>query len=341
MSRRRPVPARRLAAALLAAALAGATAVLLAGNAPSPRTRLKVVYGRYLTSAPLAIARAEGFFEAQGLDVEFVHLPSTADAMPALVQGEIDAGGGLIKVADFNAIARGAAVRVVADMGHDEAGPCVTAALVARPGFPEAKGKDGLRGARASATPLSYGEYVLETFVNSKGLKLADLQLSRLAAASAAEAVAGGSIDVTYLAEPFLSRAVGPGRAVVWTPLSGIVPEAQLGVLLYGPSLVKGDREAGRRLMAAYLQAMRQYNLGKTPRNVEIISKETGLDPEYLRKICWTSIDRDGRIRPDSLLGFQRWAVRKGLLDAVVPVDSFWDPSFLDAARRILGPSPR
>ena len=326
---------------LLLAALAGGAAGLLAGNLPSPRTHLKLLYGRYLASAPLAIAMAEGFFEAQGLDVEFVHLTSTADAMPALVRGEIDAGGGLLKVADFNAMARGAAVRIVADMGHNEPGPCVQAALVARHAFLEVKSPDRLRGARVSTTPLSYGEYILETFVNSKGLKLADLNLSRLPAASAVDAISEGSLDFTYLAEPYLSRALGPGRAALWTPLSEIVPDAQLGVMLFGPSLVKGNRDAGQRLMAATLRATRQYNLGKTPRNVEIISKETGLEPDYLRKICWAWIDRDGKISPDSILEFQRWAVRRGLLDAVVPTETFWDPSFLDAAKKILGPAAR
>jgi len=340
MNGRAPTPARVLAAVVVAA-LAGGAAALFAGNLPSTRTRLKVVYGRYLTSAPLAIAMAEGYFEAQGLDVEFVHLPSTADAMPALVRGEIDAGGGLVKVADFNSIARGASIRIVADMGHNEPGPCVTAALVARPGFVDAKGPVRLRGARTSATPLTYGEYILETFVNAKGLKLADLALSRLSAASAAEAVSDGSLDFTYLAEPFLSRAVGSGGAVVWAPVHEVVPGAQFSVFLFGPSLVKGNREAGERLMAACLRAIRQYNLGKTPRNVEIIAKETGLSPDYLRRICWTWIDRDGRINSENVLDFQRWAVRRGLLDAVVPVEAFWDPAFLDAARRILGPSAR
>jgi len=31
-----------------------------------------VTYGRYLTFAPLAIARAEGYFRDQGIDVELV-----------------------------------------------------------------------------------------------------------------------------------------------------------------------------------------------------------------------------------------------------------------------------
>jgi ABC-type nitrate/sulfonate/bicarbonate transport system substrate-binding protein len=335
--------ATRLGLAAVAVLLLGAHGLPVAGDQGPGRIHLKVLYNRYLASAPLAIAMAEGFFEAQGLDVELVHLTSTADAMPALIRGDIDVSPGLIKVADFNAMARGAALRIVADQGHSAPGPCVDAGLVARPGFLSSTGggsADGLRGARISATPLSYGEYVLETFVNSKGLKLSDVALSRLPAASAAEAVAAGSIDFTYLAEPFLTAATRSGRAVLWTPLPAIFPMAQLAAVIYGPNLLEKNRDAGRRFLTAYLQGVRQYNLGKTPRNLEILSRETGLDAEALRSSCWTEIRADGKIDVASVLEFQRWAVRRGVLDAVVPAETFWDPSFAEAAGRNLASRP-
>lgn len=343
--RRRPAPpASRLAAVLFVAALGAIAAGAARVSAGDPPVRLKVLYGRYLAFAPHAIAVAEGYFRAQGLDVELVHMTTTADAMPALIRGDIDVGAGLMKVADFNAMARGAQLRIVADQGHDEFGPCVAAGLVARPGFPGAPGGElsgRLRGARTSATPLSYGEFVLETFVNSAGLNLADLGLSRLPAASAAEAVSEGTIDFTYLAEPFLTVATRSGRATLWKPLREVVPRAQLAVILFGPNLLTAHRDAGRRFLTAYLQGVRQYNLGKTPRNIEILSRETGHDAAVLRESCWTWIDRDGTIDVPSVLDFQRWAVRRGMLDAVVPPEGFWDPSFAKAASRNLAPPPR
>ncbi|HQR66418.1 MAG TPA: ABC transporter substrate-binding protein [Thermoanaerobaculia bacterium] len=325
------------------ALLAGAAPAPPAGEAVPRRIHLKVLYGRYLAFAPHAIAAAEGFFDAEGLDVELVHMTSTADAMPALIRGDIDVGAGLIKVADFNAMARGAALRIVADQGHDESGGCVAAGIVARPGYSAAANDAGgsrLRGARISATPLSYGEFVLETFVTSKGLKLSDLEVSRLPAAAASDAVAAGSIDFTYLAEPFLTAATRSGRAVLWTPLHAVVPRAQRAVILFGPNLLEKNREAGRRFLAAYLRGVRQYNLGKTPRNLEILSKETGLGAETLRESCWTLIHSDGTIDTEGVLDFERWAVRRGVLDAVVPPERFWDPSFAEAAGRNLASRP-
>ena len=90
--------------------------------------------------------------------------------------------------------------------------------------------------------------------------------------------------------------------------------------------------------MVGYLRGVRQYNLGKTPRNVEIISKETAVDPDLLRDACWETIRGDGKINVGSVLDYERWAVRRGLLDAPLPPEKFWDSSFVDAANGMLGP---
>jgi NitT/TauT family transport system substrate-binding protein len=331
--RRRPARPARLLAALLA------LAALSAGGAPPERVHLKVLYGRHLLFAPLAIANAEGYFRDQGFDIELVHMTSTSDATPALIRGEIDVGAGMINIAEFNAIARGADLRIVADKGQYGPGPCVSGALVARPEFLRAKSPDSpdhLRGARVSAPRLSFAEYVLETFVNSRGLTLADLDLKAIQAATTVEALSAGALDFTCLAEPYVTRTIRSGRAVVWKPFREIVPNAQVGILVYGPNLLRKNRDAGRRFMVAYLKGVRQYNLGKTPRNVDIVSKETGLDPALVREACWESIRGDGRINVESVLDFQLWAVRRGALDAPLPPEKFWDPSFVEEANRVI-----
>jgi len=90
--------------------------------------------------------------------------------------------------------------------------------------------------------------------------------------------------------------------------------------------------------MIAYLKGVRQYNLGKTARNLDIEASATRLDRDLLARTCWQPIRGDGRINVESVLDFQRWAVRRGALDALVPPESFWDPSFVDQANVALGP---
>jgi NitT/TauT family transport system substrate-binding protein len=334
----RILPALVLSGAL---ALAGGAADPPGLSATAGRARLRVLYGRYLSSAPLAIANAEGFFRDQGLDVELVHLTGNSEATPALLRGDLDVGAGILKIADFNAIARGGTLRLVADKGHYEPGACAASALMARPVFLQSKDPAGaahLRGARAATIPLTFSEYVLETFLSSKGLTLSDLRLSRLPEAAAAEALIDGSLDFSHIAEPYLSHVARSGHAVVWIPVQDIVPGTQQATLLFGPTLLEKNRDAGRRFLVAYLRGVRQYNKGKTPRNVEILAAETGLDPELVKGACWQPIRSDGSINLESILAFQRWAVGRGALDAVVGPEGFWDSSFVEAANRSLGP---
>jgi len=341
MTRRRNFFPCLLRAALPLVILVAPGAGSEAADPALKRHHLKVLYGRYLSFAPLAIARAEGFFDAQALDVELVHASGSAEATPLLVRGDLDVVAGMLRISELNAIARGAEIRIVADKGNYTPGPCVSAAIVARPEFLRVTDPGSaahLRGARVSAVPLSYAEYVLETFLEARDLRLADLRLVRLQEAAAAAALADGSLDLQFMGEPFLTQARTSGRATVWKRAAEIVPGAQMAVILYGPRLLTKDRDAGERFMAAYLQGVRRYNLGKTPRNVQILSRETRLDPELVREACWESIRSDGQINVESVLDYERWAVQRGYLDAPLPAGKFWDPSFVEAANRALGP---
>jgi NitT/TauT family transport system substrate-binding protein len=339
--RARPFPLIPFAAGLLLAQAPGAGSPLRP-LVPSPApVHVRLLSTRFLSFAPLAIARAEGYFRVQGLDVEMVPLVSSADAAALLIRGDLDVATGILKIADFNAIARGANLRLVADKGHFETGTCPVSAFVARPGFLDGKGGNGperVRGARVAVPPLHFTEYALETLLGRKGLTLADLKLARIPASAVAEAFGAGSLDVGELMEPDLSRVVRAGRAVVWKDLQEILPGAQHSAVYFGPRLLGKDRDAGRRFMVAYLQGVRQYNRGKTPRNLDILAAETGLDRELLGAACWPSIRGDGKVDVASVVDFQRWAVGRAALDAVVPPERFWDPSFVDAAGKTLGP---
>ena len=119
-------------------------------------------------------------------------------------------------------------------------------------------------------------------------------------------------------------------------PIKKVVPNLQQAFIAYGPTLLDEGPDAGKRFMAAYLKGVRQYNQGKTERNLDILAKHTGLDEELLMQICWPSFRSDGRIGVQGVLEFQAWAVEKRFLDSVVTEDEFWDPSFLEWANQVL-----
>jgi len=83
------VQKRALLGCLIIALLLGAcTSPRVEQTQPAPVT-LKVVILPYLSEAPLFIAE-EGYFAEQALDIEFVELKRSAEAVPALAQGDLD-----------------------------------------------------------------------------------------------------------------------------------------------------------------------------------------------------------------------------------------------------------
>jgi NitT/TauT family transport system substrate-binding protein len=310
-----------------------------AGEPPGGRERVRVIIAPLLSYAPLWIAQEEGFFEEEGLDVEIITMTRTAEALPALAGGKVEVLASHILPSHFNIIARGGNVRIVADKGHHDPEGCTYEAIVATPALiasgrlGEAAGFEGLRVATEKS--LS-GYFYIDTLLTSLGVSPEVLHTFDLPLASKADGFRNGAIDFTTAAEPWLTRLLDGGDAVLWKAVEDFVPGFQSSVILYGPALLEGGRETGTRFLVGYLRGIRRYNEGKTERNVEIVAEATGLEPELVRKACWISMDGDGDIHEESLLGYQRWALRQGLVDRIVPVGEFWDPSFAGRAVEIL-----
>jgi NitT/TauT family transport system substrate-binding protein len=125
----------------------------------------------------------------------------------------------------------------------------------------------------------------------------------------------------------------------VWLTAQDVVPGFQFAFILYGPTILEDNRDAGQRFMIAYLQGVRQYNEGKTARNLELISEFSGLDTELLQQACWIPIHSDGSVRTESVMEYQAWAVEKGFADGGITEASCWDGSFVQHANEVLGPA--
>jgi ABC-type nitrate/sulfonate/bicarbonate transport system substrate-binding protein len=109
----------RWLAATVLAALAAVTACRGNGGASSSEPyRVRAVVMPYLTFMPFHIARAEGLFGAQNLDVEFVRLERMQELMSGLARGDVDVAGGMLTVNVINTITLGGRMRIVGAMGH-------------------------------------------------------------------------------------------------------------------------------------------------------------------------------------------------------------------------------
>jgi NitT/TauT family transport system substrate-binding protein len=292
---------------------------------------------------PLFIAEEEGYFREQGLRVEVVGLRRSSDALPAVIRGDLDVTGDFLGAGYLNAMARGAHIRYVADKGYIAPTGCSAHALVASRGVAgrgDVRRLAELKGRRISVNPRASSAYLLERVLIPAGLTLDDVEIVDMPLASMEQAV-GRSIDAAFMMEPATTRVVQEGRGEILATPVATTPDFQLAYVLFGPNLLTKNPEAGRRFMVAYLEAVRQFNRGKTERNLEILMKHTGQTRELLVASCWPTFREDGRINLQSVPEFQMWALKRGLLDMPVAAGQFWDGRFVEHANRVLAETSR
>lgn len=340
-------PTLRRAASLLAAMLmlVAACTPALAPPAPAAPTQpalvnLKVVILPFIAFGPFYLAQDEGYFTEQGLSVEFVNMTTQPDTIPALVSGQVDVTSGQVSSGMFNSIAKGARMAFVADKGYIDPAGCANLALIARSSLLPAGSQptaDLLRGKRINLVRGTWMEYYVEKLLGTINLRIDDLQVVQIPSAAHPEAMASGQLDLDPINEPWVTTLLQAGHRAILTPVQQLMPNSESAVMVYGPKLLDQNAAVGNRFMLAYLKAVRQYNQGKTDRNVAILAKYTQLDDKVLRDMCWPTIRGDGEMDVASVLDFQSWAVTKGLLDSALPSERFWDPSFARNATQQLG----
>jgi len=305
----------------------------------TPKTvNLKVVLYPFFSVAPFFIAEEEGYFAEQGLEIEYVKLDEDI-AIPALARGEVDVYTGLINIGALNAMHRGANIRFVSDRGYLAYEDCSYFGLVARKALVETgelNRPSQLNGRNVSWFRASFEEYFLEEVLKKDGVQLDDLKKITIPPPADIGAMSKGGLDLTVTSEPWVTRIVQSGYGVLWLPDQKVLPDFQFGLTLYGPKILENNPDAGKRFMVAYLKGARQHNQGKTARNLEIVTKYTGLKPDLLEKACWPKVRNDGRINVQSIRDFQDWAIAKGYLDQPVPSNLFMDTSFIEHATRVL-----
>jgi ABC-type nitrate/sulfonate/bicarbonate transport system substrate-binding protein len=167
------------------------------------------------------------------------------------------------------------------------------------------------------------------------GFDVSEAQYHSAPMAARYDAVSAGRVDAAQISEPFLGRFIKEG-GTVWIEPREVLPNHQYSVFAFGPRLLEEDRELGRRVTLALLKGIRAFNLGKTPRNVQILADAIGWEPDLLEDACWPQFRDDGGINVESIAEFQAWAFARGELDAIVSPSEYMDTTFVQYARRQL-----
>jgi NitT/TauT family transport system substrate-binding protein len=341
---RRRAMVRRLILPVVGLLLVG-----LAGPRPGAgqaREVVRVATLKLVGSAPLLWAEDRGYFQREGLRVEFVYFGAAAPVATAVATGNVEAGATGITATLFNLVAGGARLWLVADRGQERPGYPLNAVVVGRQAYDAGiRSLRDLRGRRLGITTLgSTFHYQIAKLLERDRMRPTDVELVPLRElALVVQAVRTGQVTAAILSPPWGAVAEEEGWGKVLFYVGDRLVNQVTGVF-YGERLHQ-DRSLGVRFMTAYVRAAREYHdacLARPPRpSCAAIVRVTAraLDqPDSVVQRSLPYIDRDGRLYTLDLERQEAWYLQNGMISRPVPLSRFVDMSFVGEAVRRLGP---
>ncbi len=301
---------------------------------------------RNLADAALFIATDLGYFDEQGLVVDWETVRSAADTIPALSTGALDVAAGGSSPGLFNAVERGIAVKIVSDKTRLARGGQGSSFLVRQDLLDSGAVKSAadFQGRSVSVTTLrsSAGAY-LYSALRPAGLGLNDVEAVELNPADTLAALANRKIDVAFTFEPLqtLAQQQGLGKPLIY--VDEIYPDAISNFLMYSALFGTERPAAARRFMLAHVKGMRffwdNYVKGRDPEAVLTILVNQKAVPSLAlaRQMRLSAGDPDGRIGAEDFAMDQEIYATLGWIDKPVDLQDVVEPRFARQAVEALG----
>jgi NitT/TauT family transport system substrate-binding protein len=288
---------------------------------------------------PFFIAESQGFFSEFGIQMNYVTIDKSSEAIALLVSGDIDVYASSLNTGLINVLSQDPNIKVVADRGHTKSGDCSYLGLVVRKDLYESgelTTAADLKGRTVSATSSGSTGFFLSTYLAQDGLTLDDVELTSLPNTAFLDALNNKSIDAVVGVEPSVTSMLKNSDSVLLVGAQDVFDVFQTSVVVFGKKLYKDNPDLGARFLAAYLKGVAQYNEGKTDQNIQILAENSGESEEVVRDSCWISIRQDGSIDFSGVEPLQNWSIENGFLEKGVTQEQFFDPSLLEAAGKLL-----
>ncbi|PWV73975.1 NitT/TauT family transport system substrate-binding protein [Prauserella marina] len=301
------------------------------------------------SDAPFILADELGYFAEEGIKPDFYTFDSAAKMVAPLGAGHLDVGGGAPSAGLYNAVARGVAIRIVADKATLEPGYGYMPLLVRKDlvdsgavsGPADLAGRTVAEPAQGTATSST-----LQAIMDSAGKRYDDVKHTYMRMSEHATALGNGAIDASMTTEPTATLAEERGVAVRMVDPSGQYPGQQLATVLYSEDFAQDNPELGDCFMRSFLKAVRTYMAAvpggdwtgpRAEELSEIIGENVGMAPALLRRTVPTHMDPNGQVNAESLNRDYRFFAGQRFLENEVSIDALIDRTFARKAASELG----
>jgi NitT/TauT family transport system substrate-binding protein len=310
-------------------------------GAQTAKDRVRVGYLPVTGHAKFFVAKEQGLFEKEGLDVELVEFINSADGINAIRAGKIDIGA-FGTTAPLVHISQGADLRIIGGiMGED-------AAVIARPDNASSiRTVVDLKGKKVATVRLATGDAVLRGALYKEGINWkTDLQIFELKNPPAViEAVKSGQVDAGVIWGPFDLTAEKEGLKVVIRS-DKLSPGHPCCRIVTTAETLKRSPDVQVRFLRAILQAEKFSQTNKAA-TVAAIAKYVKLDKALIEKAFyhghldqssdpnvkevknfWVTMQKDEFVKSQQdITAYINTTVYKAALDSLAkenPKDPYW-----------------
>lgn len=315
------------------------------GNTSSKIETVKVAFDDAPSEAGIILGDKLGFFEKQGIKIEYVKFNSGSDELSSVAANQVDVSRGIINAGLFNAVNQGINIKLVADGGHNIPGKGYFQIALKKGLGSKYKDYKDMKGMKiAIASVGSINELFVEKALVKGGLTKADINLVVVDSfPDMLTAVANGNADACMQIEPLITQGISQGILEWWKDPDEYAQNEEISVLMYSPNFVQKS-ELGEKFMVAYLQGVRAYNdaliTGNIDRDkiIDILTKNTFVNKaDIFLHMKPPGLDPNGYVLRDGVIADLKWYMDAGLVKEKSDVDKLVDNSYVEKAIKTLG----
>lgn len=298
-----------------------------------------------LTDAGIFVAQTKGYFNEQGIILDYKVFASSSDFMPVLGSGQLDVAGIITAAGLFNSIASGINLRIVGDKQSVLKDFTTPVFLMRKDLFDSGKYQkpEDLKGFKfvVSAKP-SLSWFSAIEWIRRKGLKENDFTWVELGYPQMLPALQSKSVDMVHIIEPFTTKVIEAGVAVLVGDAYEATPDGTVVPLVYSETFATQKKDLGQKFMVAYMKGVRDYNdaYRKNKSRAEItkiLADATKTDPTLVERMRKGGLDPDQKVNKKWIIATQDFLFDHKYVHKKIDIDKLIDPSFAEYAVKQLG----
>lgn len=302
---------------------------------------IKVGFSPVVATGPLFLGIERGYFNEAGIKNELVEFRTSSLRLQALMAGDLDVSTSGFGADIVNAITEGAPIRIVADTGQERKDFVYAYWMVRKDLWESGAVRDykDFKGKTISSggTKGSINYMLLLGALNKGGFTIKDINFVVVQHPQVVNAFASKAIDIAYALEPFSTKALDMGVAVIMAPTIDVTPHKgiQTAIIMMNTNFMKNKRNIAQAWMNAFLKGVSDYNkaLSEGVKKEDFygtLAKYTKLDVETLRKGGFPFINPRGRLNEEATLYQLEYFNQEGVLKKKInSIDEIVDYSLL------------